>query len=63
MRRAPGSLFARTGGPQEWRPNSIERGSGLSMISVPTDAEGLEIRGIETMGGREVNDVLAESAP
>ncbi len=30
---------------------------GLSMISVPSDAEGLEVRGIETMGGREVNDV------
>jgi isovaleryl-CoA dehydrogenase len=31
---------------------------GLSMISVPTDVDGLEIRGIETMGGREVNDVF-----
>jgi len=31
---------------------------GLSMISVPTDIDGLEIRGIETMGGREVNDVF-----
>jgi isovaleryl-CoA dehydrogenase len=31
---------------------------GLSMISVPRDAEGLEIRGIQTMGGREVNDVF-----
>jgi alkylation response protein AidB-like acyl-CoA dehydrogenase len=31
---------------------------GLSMISVPTDAEGVEIRGIDTMGGREVNDVF-----
>jgi alkylation response protein AidB-like acyl-CoA dehydrogenase len=31
---------------------------GLSMISVPTEAEGIEIRGIETMGGREVNDVF-----
>jgi alkylation response protein AidB-like acyl-CoA dehydrogenase len=30
---------------------------GMSMISVPRDAEGLEIRGIETMAGREVNDV------
>jgi isovaleryl-CoA dehydrogenase len=30
---------------------------GLSMISVPTDVDGLEVRGIETMGGREVNDV------
>jgi alkylation response protein AidB-like acyl-CoA dehydrogenase len=31
---------------------------GLSMISVPTDAEGIEVRGIDTMGGREVNDIF-----
>ncbi len=31
---------------------------GLSMISVPTDADGIEIHGIETMAGREVNDVF-----
>jgi alkylation response protein AidB-like acyl-CoA dehydrogenase len=31
---------------------------GMSMISVPTDVAGLEVRGIETMGGREVNDVF-----
>ena len=31
---------------------------GLSMISVPTGSEGMEVRGIETMGGREVNDVF-----
>ena len=31
---------------------------GLSMILVPADAAGVEIRGIETMGGREVNDVF-----
>ncbi len=31
---------------------------GLSMISVPAGAEGMEIRPIETMGGREVNDVF-----
>jgi isovaleryl-CoA dehydrogenase len=30
---------------------------GVTMLSVPTDSEGLEIRGIETMGGKEVNDV------
>ena len=30
---------------------------GLSMISVATDTPGLEVRGIETMGGREVNDM------
>jgi isovaleryl-CoA dehydrogenase len=31
---------------------------GLSMISVPTDVDGIDVRGIETMGGREVNDVF-----
>jgi alkylation response protein AidB-like acyl-CoA dehydrogenase len=31
---------------------------GLSMISVPGGSEGLEVRGIDTMGGREVNDVF-----
>ncbi|MHB8657169.1 MAG: acyl-CoA dehydrogenase family protein [Solirubrobacteraceae bacterium] len=31
---------------------------GLSMISVPADTEGIDIHGIETMGGREVNDVF-----
>jgi alkylation response protein AidB-like acyl-CoA dehydrogenase len=31
---------------------------GLSMISVPAATDGIEIRGIETMGGREVNDVF-----
>ena len=31
---------------------------GLSMISVPAAAEGMDIRPIETMGGREVNDVF-----
>jgi alkylation response protein AidB-like acyl-CoA dehydrogenase len=31
---------------------------GISMIMVPADADGVEIRGIETMGGREVNDVF-----
>jgi alkylation response protein AidB-like acyl-CoA dehydrogenase len=31
---------------------------GLTMISVPTDAEGIEITGIQTMGGKEVNDVF-----
>ena len=30
---------------------------GITMFSVPTDSEGLEVRGIETMGGKEVNDV------
>ena len=31
---------------------------GLSMISVPAGSDGLEVRGIDTMGGREVNDVF-----
>jgi alkylation response protein AidB-like acyl-CoA dehydrogenase len=35
-----------------------DKHEGLSMIFVPTDVEGLEIRGIGTMGGREVNDVF-----
>ncbi len=30
---------------------------GLTMISVPRGIEGLDIRGIGTMGGREVNDM------
>jgi alkylation response protein AidB-like acyl-CoA dehydrogenase len=30
---------------------------GMTMISVPTDSEGLEIRGIPTMGGEETNDL------
>jgi isovaleryl-CoA dehydrogenase len=30
---------------------------GLSMISVPREVDGLDIRGIDTMGGREVNDM------
>ena len=30
---------------------------GMTMISVPRDVSGLEIRPIETMGGREVNDM------
>jgi len=35
-----------------------DKHQGLSMISVPSNSEGLEVRGIETMGGREVNDVF-----
>jgi alkylation response protein AidB-like acyl-CoA dehydrogenase len=30
---------------------------GLTMFSVPADAAGLAIRGIDTMGGKEVNDL------
>jgi alkylation response protein AidB-like acyl-CoA dehydrogenase len=35
-----------------------DKHEGLSMISVPSDTDGVEIHGIETMGGREVNDVF-----
>ena len=31
---------------------------GLTMLNVPRDAPGMEIRPIETMGGREVNDLF-----
>jgi alkylation response protein AidB-like acyl-CoA dehydrogenase len=31
---------------------------GISMLSVPADTSGVEVRGIDTMGGREVNDVF-----
>jgi alkylation response protein AidB-like acyl-CoA dehydrogenase len=31
---------------------------GLTMLNVPTSISGQEMRGIETMGGREVNDVF-----
>ena len=34
-----------------------DKHAGLSMISVPAGVDGMEVRGIETMGGREVNDV------
>lgn len=43
-------LVARTSG----RPGAHE---GLTMLQVPTDAEGLRISQIDTMGGREVNDL------
>jgi isovaleryl-CoA dehydrogenase len=35
-----------------------DKHQGLSMISIPADVEGLEVRPIETMGGKEVNDVF-----
>ena len=38
--------------------SSGSKHEGLSMISVPRDAEGLEVRPIETMGGEVVNDVF-----
>ncbi len=31
---------------------------GLTLLEVPTDADGLQIRPISTMGGREVNDLF-----
>jgi len=36
---------------------SANKHDGLSMILVPRGVDGMEVRGIETMGGREVNDV------
>ena len=38
--------------------NTGSKHDGLTMVSVPTDADGIEIRGIQTLGGREVNDVF-----
>ncbi len=38
--------------------DSGKKHDGLTMIKVPTDTPGLEIRGIDTMGGRVVNDVF-----
>ena len=38
--------------------NSGGKHEGLTMFLVPTDAEGVEINGIMTMGGKEVNDVF-----
>ena len=38
--------------------SSGSKHEGLTMVSVPTDAEGIEISGIQTMGGKEVNDVF-----
>ncbi len=38
--------------------SSGSKHEGLTMLSVPTDADGIEIRGIQTLGGKEVNDVF-----
>jgi alkylation response protein AidB-like acyl-CoA dehydrogenase len=38
--------------------DAADKHQGLSMISVPAGAAGMEVRGIETMGGRELNDVF-----
>jgi isovaleryl-CoA dehydrogenase len=41
------------------RTNRTEdKHAGMSMLSVPRETEGLEIHGIETMAGREVNDLF-----
>ncbi len=37
---------------------SEDKHAGLSMLSVPAGTEGMEVRPIETMGGREVNDIF-----
>ncbi|GAB2444319.1 hypothetical protein GCM10027162_45310 [Streptomyces incanus] len=42
-------LVARTGGGKH---------KGLTMFHVPASTPGVEIRGIETVGGKEVNDVF-----
>lgn len=34
------------------------RHDGLTIFEIPTDAQGVEIRGIETLMGREVNDIF-----
>ncbi|GIH03013.1 acyl-CoA dehydrogenase [Rhizocola hellebori] len=47
-------LVARTGSVAETGNGH----HGLTMFMVPTNTEGLEIRGIDTMGGREVNDLF-----
>jgi isovaleryl-CoA dehydrogenase len=35
-----------------------DKHQGMTMLSVPAGVDGLEVRAIETMGGREVNDVF-----
>jgi len=34
-----------------------DKHAGLTMLAIPAGTDGMEIRGIETMGGREVNDI------
>jgi isovaleryl-CoA dehydrogenase len=38
--------------------SSGSKHEGMTMVSVPTDIDGIEINGIQTMGGKEVNDVF-----
>jgi alkylation response protein AidB-like acyl-CoA dehydrogenase len=47
-------LVARTGSSAQ----SGDGHQGLTMFMVPTGVDGLQIRGIDTMGGREVNDLF-----
>src|SRR5882724_6173111 len=44
-------LMVRTGGPES-------RHDGISMLSLPMAGDGIEVCPIDTMGGREVNDVF-----
>jgi alkylation response protein AidB-like acyl-CoA dehydrogenase len=44
-------LMVRTGGPHS-------RHDGISMLSVPMGTEGIDVRPIDTMNGRDVNDVF-----
>jgi alkylation response protein AidB-like acyl-CoA dehydrogenase len=44
-------VLARTDKPEK-------RHQGLTLFDVPADADGLEIRPIDTMGGRDVNDIF-----
>ena len=44
-------LMVRTGGPES-------RHDGITMLSVPMDSEGIEVRPIDTLNGREVNDTF-----
>ncbi len=44
-------LMVRTGAPGS-------RHKGISMLTVPMDTEGIEVRGIDSLGGKEVNDVF-----
>jgi alkylation response protein AidB-like acyl-CoA dehydrogenase len=38
--------------------SSGDKHKGMTMLSIPADSPGIEIRGIETMGGKVVNDVF-----
>ena len=41
--------------------DSGSKHEGLTMLSIPKGTEGVEIRGIDTMGGRVVNDVFFDN--